>query len=847
MARLPIDVKLARMLIESERLGCLREASVVAAFLSIQDPRERPAEVRALADSAHAHYHDPASDFVGVLRLWDDYRSAHEDLTQSKLRDWCQQRFLSFVRMREWRELHRQLLLLFVEIGWALGAEDRVDPTSDADRRGPRRGEAGTQLPPRLSRGRYEALHRVLISGFPDQIARRDEKGQYIGTRGRRYQVFPGSAVAKKPPAWMLSATLLDTQRLYGLTNATVEPEWIEQQCAHLVRRTHFDPHWSRAQGRVLGHERVTLLGLTLVERRRVAYERIDPVASRAVFIREALVPSEIDCRAAFVRRNLETLDRARSEEDKRRRRGLLRDDEELAAWLDARIAPGLANAVALDAWYKTLDAERRADLEWSLDDLLRAEAVPERAFPTTLRVGRHRLALEYRFDPADPNDGVTVVVPLELLNAVPAHRLGWLVPGFLAEKVTELIRQLPKPLRRHLVPAPDFARAFVDACRADEASDEDLARQPLAASLAAHFERMVGVAFPVELWDEATLPKHLRFNVRLLDERGQVLTTSRDLAALKAEYGARARAEFARATSSDLAREGLTRWDFGDLPATIATDTGLAAFPALVDSGEHAAIRVFEDEATARAAHGGGVLRLLRLALADKVRQATKQLPLSPKAAIAWTAIGSPEVLRADLVHAALSDLARARVDGIRRASEFESLVTDLGRRLYSSAVERLKPVEATLVAYAALAPKLTPALMGFARANYDDLKAQLAGLVHAGFARELPADRLADLPRYLEAMDKRLTKLLLDPRRDQARMLEVREFEDWLGRLTPRLTSDAERTEWTCIRWLIEEFRVQLYAQELKTREPVSQKRLRRMLSDLEAAVPPASADRQ
>ncbi len=840
MARLPIDVKLARVLVEAERLGCLREASVIAAFLSIQDPRERPAEARALADSAHAHYHDPASDFVGVLRLWDDYRAAHADLTQSQLRDWCQQRFLSFLRMREWRELHRQLLVLFDELGWALGAEDRIE-RPDAEPRGPRRGEAGAGLPPRLSRQRDEALHRALISGFPDQIARRDEKGQYVGTRGRRYLVFPGSGLAKKPPAWMLSATLLDTQRLYGLTNGAVEAEWIEQQCAHLVRRTYFDPHWSRAQGRVLGHERVTLLGLTLVERRRIAFERIDPVAARAVFIREALVPGEIDCRAVFVRRNREALDRARAEEDKRRRKGLLRDDEELAAWLDARIPQGIASAVALDAWYKTLDAERRRDLEWTLEDLLRVEAVPERAFPSALRVGRHRLALEYRFDPADPDDGVTVVVPLELLNALPVHRLGWLVPGLLVEKVTALIRALPKPLRRHLVPAPDFARAFVEASRAFEASDEDLARQPLADSLAAHFERMTGVAYPPETFDECGLPTHLRFNVRLLDERGQRLASSRELAALKAEYGARARAEFARATASDLAREGLTRWDFGDLPETIATDTGLAAYPALIDTGEHAAIRVFEDAAEARAGHSGGVLRLARLALADKRRQAAKQLPLSPKAAIAWTAIGSPDALRAELVEAALDELACDRVGQIRTAAAFEGLVADLGRRLFAATVERLAPVETTLVAYAALAPKLTPELMGFARANYDDLRAQLGALVHPGFARA-PRERLADLPRYLKAMEARLARLRLDPRKDQARMLEVREFEDWLTRLEPRLAADAERAAWTRLRWLIEEFRVQTFAQELRTREPVSEKRLRRMLSDLEAGLRPS-----
>jgi ATP-dependent helicase HrpA len=814
LARLPIDVKLGRMLIEAHRLGALAELLVIAAFLSIQDPRERPAEARNAADRAHAEHADAKSDFVGVLKLWDAYRRAHEELPQSKLRAWCEQRFLSFLRMREWRELHRQLLLLTQDLGWRSNAEAAS----------------------------YEAVHRALLSGLPGQVGHKDEKGEYEGARGRRYRVFPGSALARHPPAWLLSATLLDTQRLYGLTNARVEPEWIEQQAQHLVRRRVFDPHWSRAQGRVLGYEQVSLFGLVLVARRRVAYAGQDAAEARRVFVREALLSGDIDCRARFVRRNHALLEQARAEEAKRRRHGLVKDADALAGWLEQRLPADLATAAGLDAWYRSLDEERRRALEWSLADVLDGAATSAVEFPASLAIPGHALPIEYRFEPGHAADGATLLVPLPLLNALPATRLEWLVPGLLADKVAEMIRALPKALRRNFVPAPDFARAFVEAAAAGGAARGE----PLLCALAAWLEQRTGVAVPDQAWHDVELPAHLRFNLRLLGDDGRVIAEGRDLAQLQRDHGADARAAFARQAATDLARSGLTRFEPDALPARVVTEAGLQAFPALVDDGDSVAIRVYEREDAAAAAHAAGVLRLLRLALADKRRQARKQLPLAPKAAIAYTAIDSPERLREDVVEAALDGLAGARAGAVRARAVFEALAAELGRSLYASAVARLGLVEPILIGYAELAPKLEPPLLGFARASFDDLREQLAGLVYAGFARTLPLARLREIPRYLKAMAVRAERLAHDPRRDQARMMQVHEFlAAWralAGEWSLRDRGVVPDPALDQLRWLIEELRVQLFAQELGTAEPVSEKRLRRIVEGLRAA--PATA---
>ncbi len=860
LARLPIDVKLARMLVEAQRLGCVADVLVVAAFLSIQDPRERPGDAREAADLAHVAFADPRSDFVAILKVWEAYRVAHEELTQSKLRDWCGARFLSFLRMREWRELHRQLLLVVGELGWRFEAprDAGVGRTSQGDGRQPAAAGHPSDVRPTHTgspqivgrstdrdetaeyRRRYEALHRALLSGLPGQIGRREPKGGYQGARGRKFQLFPGSGLAKSPPQWLMSAVYLETARLYALTNARVEPEWVEQQAAHLVKRRVFDPHYDRKTGSVKAFEEVSLFGLVLAEKRRIAYAPIDPVGARGVFIRDAVATGEMEFRGDYVRLLHQTLDAAREEEAKRRRQGLVRSAEELAAWLDERIPAGIDSQAALEAWWKPLPPEIRRTKIWALDDLLVADAASRDAFPATLAALGRRFRLHYRFEPGTPEDGVTLDLPLGYLNAMPAARLGWLVPGLLADKVAELIRALPKALRRNFVPAPDFARAFVNDV--DEHNAHAHGRRErieethaLGAALSSFLERRTGVATEPSVWNETELPPHLAMNVRLLDEHGRPLAESRDLDALRAAHGARARTAFAQATAQSYAREGLVRWDFDELPLVVKTDARLAAHPALADHGDTVAITVLEREDEARTTHEAGVVRLLRLTLADRIRQARKQLPLSPRVAIAYTTMASPDALRADVVEAALDDAVRGRAADIRTRATFETLATELGRTLGPTAVARLAHVEATLTEYAALVPKLAPPLVGFAKANYDDLREQLAALVHSGFARELPLARLAELPRYLRAMALRAERLQGDPRKDQQRMIEVRELEAQWRR---RCAADAplERRE-ACerLRWLLQEYRVQLFAQDVGTKETVSEKRLRKLLADL------------
>ncbi|HKE48231.1 MAG TPA: ATP-dependent RNA helicase HrpA [Rhodanobacteraceae bacterium] len=811
LARLPIDVALGRMLVEAEQRGALRELLVLVSFLSIQDPRERPADARQAADQAHAAFADPKSDFAGVLKLWTQYTVAHEDLTQSKLRDWCGTRFLSFLRMREWRELHRQLLLLVTdELRWSL--EEHAGP--------PAEGEG-------LSADRFEAVHRCLLVGWPTQVGMKTERGTYRSTRERSFAIFPGSALAKSQPPWVLAGQILDLQKVYGMLCARIEPAWIEQQAAHLVRRSWRDAHWSRKRGAVVAFEQVTLFGLTLVEKRAVQFGKQDPAQAHDVFLREALARGEIDARADFVRANARVLAQAHELEAKRRRSGLVRSEDELAAFFAGKLPADIHTAAALDAWYRAAKPQEQAALHWSLDDVLsESPGVGAREFPAELDVAGHRLRLAYRFVPGDPADGVTLAIPLALVNAVPAARCEWLVPGLLPEKVAELIRALPKALRRNFVPAPDFARAFVEA--------ETPRDEPLAAALAGYLARVTGVAIAASDFAAIELPPHLRMNFRIHDEAGRTLAESRDLAAIQSEWTGAARVAFSRRADVELTREHVDAFNFDEIPDRVISSGGLTAFPALVDLGESVALRVFERRDEATASHRAGVERLLRRALADAIKHAKRQLPLKNALMLKWAPLGSAESLRADLVEGALRErLAAANLD-IRTREAFEHAREEIARTLFGAAMERLAIVEDIIESYAALKPLLEPPLMGFARANYEDLDDQLGELVSPGFVRETARARLAHFPRYLRAMKLRAERLRQDPARDQARMLAVQLYwRDYL-KLRAARGDDPALAE---LRWLIEELRVSTFAQELRTAEPVSPKRLAKLVEGLRA----------
>ncbi len=867
MARLPVDVKLARMLVAAQKGGCLREMLVITAFLGIQDPRERPPEAREAADNAHALFADGRSEFIGILRLWEAYRVAHEDLTQSKLRDWCGRHFLGFLRMREWRELHRQLRLLCEELGWdtnpgedfgkallsapaalpaggdtearrkatrgeqhraaRLAREGKKPRSESASPRGKIDSDPGFSIPDKVRVAAYQALHRAILAGLPTQVGHRTDKGDFPAPRQGRCHLFPGSVLAKKPPPWVLSATLLDTQRVWGLTNASIEPDWVIAELPHLLARKHYDPHWSRAQGQVLASEQISLFGLVLAPKKPVHYGKINPGEAHDIFVRQALVTGEINTRAGFVADNLKVLEQAREEEAKLRRAGIVSDEDWQARWYLDRVPSHIHSANLLDGWWKALAPEQRRGLLWSLTDLLPGEGSEQDRYPKYFPLGDARLAMHYRFEPGAEDDGVTLDVPLHLLNALDPARLSWLAPGFVADKAAALIRSLPKAMRRNYVPAPDFGRAFFEAWAQPSADD-------IRGELARFLSKTTGASVAATDFEVDALEPHLRMNLRLGDDKGRLLAMSRDLDALRARFGERAGSAFAARAGKALAAENLREFPSVAIPERVPGEAGVPAWPALVDTGDAAALRIFADRTEARRAHPQGVRRLLEIALADKHKQARKQLPVSPKTGLLYAAIESQERLRGDLVDAAMNALLAEGLGEIRSPDTLELRRADAAKRLFGEAMERLKLAESILGLVAELKPQLEAPLMGWARGNLDDMEAQLAGLVHAGFLRRTPADALAQFPRYLKAMILRAERAKRDPPRDQARMLELKPFIDALD--DARAQGRADLPEWSALRWDIEELRVSLFAQELGFRAGISPKKLAQRVAALQ-----------
>jgi len=842
MARLPVDVKLGRMLVAARDKDCLREMLVIASFLGIQDPRERPPEQRAAADNAHAQFVDYNSEFVGILKLWKAYQDAHEELTQSQLRKWCAKNFLGFLRMREWRELHRQLKVLVQELGWPASPPRATDAAAD---------EEGVRLTP----AQYANLHRAVLAGLPTQVGHRlpppaksgagrkpgerRPPAEYEGPRGRRFGLFPGSWLIRKPPPWLLSATLLDTEKVWAMTNASIEPQWVIDELDHLLARRQFDPRWSRSQGRVLGSEQVSLFGLVLAPKRPVHYGGLFPEESRAVFARDALVTGEINTRSAFLPRNLKVLEQAREEEAKQRRAGIVVDEDWMVRWYLDRLPPHVHNTQALDAWYAKLAPRQKAALEWSLDDLLVGDGTDADRFPPVIALGEARLAVKYRFDPGAPDDGMTVIVPLHLLNALDEVRLGWLAPGFVADKAAALIRSLPKGQRRNFVPAPDFANAFAETHPGVAEADA------FAGTLARFLRRLTGAEVAATDFNESALEPHLRTNIRLLDLDGRsVLAESRDPGELRSRFGERAARAFAARAAEGLGRRGLTSFPEQPIPERVPGAAGVPAWPALHDEGDSVSLQVHADRQVAERHHPGGVRRLLRLALADRLRQARRQLPVKPKTGLLYAAIESTapaharregDQLRADLVDGAFDALLAESADALRQVRDreaFQVLSDSMGRQLFPRAVARLEQAEAILEAVAAARASLESPLMGWASGNLDDMRAHLASLVPAGFLREVPGTALQEYPRYLKALALRGERALRDPVRDQARMLELKPFVDALDAAADR--GEAGEPEWQALRWDLEELRVSLFAQELGARG-ISPKKLATRLARL------------
>jgi len=798
LARWPLDVRLARMVEEGARQGCLEDLLVLAAALSIQDPRERPLEAQEAADQAHRRFSDAKSDFAGLLQLWQHLREQRKSISGNQFRKLCRREFLSWQRVLEWFDLYQQL---------------RDQAREDGLRLSGRHGD-------------YAEVHKSLLSGLLSQCGRRNpEDPGYTGMRSRHFHIFPGSGLFGSAPPWLMSAEIVETTRAYARTNAAVQPEWLEQQAAHLLKRRVFDPHWSRRRGEVLAWEQVSLYGLVLVEKRRVGYAALEPGEARRIFILEALVRGELDTRAAFRAHNEQVMAEVEALEHKRRKRDVLADEHVLFEFFDARLPPQVNSSRSFEKWLRRLGSDQRRLLYLGHDVLMREDAgvAPQELFPDQLECAGRRFPLDYRFEPGHPEDGVALTVPLEYLNTLEAGQLQWLVPGLLRDKLVALIRQLPKPLRRSLTPVPAFADALQEALRARFG-------EPLLQACAGELQRLSGLEISMGDLDENAIPDHLRFLLRVTDADGKVLRSGRDLEALQVELGQRAQRRFMDRQGAAFNRDGATDWEFGELPVEVTTADNARAWPALVDQGGAVGLRLFDTWEEAVFSHEAGVTRLLALRLADKARYLQTHHGLERTSLLAWSTVGSAADLVGDLFMRSLVDTAAAAAGSglhvVRDAATFAELAGKVRSRIGRTFLARAAELNASLALYG----KVARAINGPVRRKWPeahrDLDAQLQDLVYPGFLGELEGGRLQHYPRYLQAIEERLAQLELNPARDRQRQAEV---ETWWQRYCEALATGADYDEaMDAFRWLLHEFRVSLFAQRLGTAAKVSPKRL-------------------
>jgi len=811
LARFPIDPRVARMILAGGREQCLAEILIIAAALEVGDPRERPFERAEAADKAHERFHDEQSDFLALLKLWDHFEDAVEHRKSNrKLAQELHGQFLSQRRLREWRDVHRQLAALAGEMGLRINQQP-------ANR---------------------EQLHRALIAGLLGNIGcKGEEAGEYLGARGIRFAIFPGSGLRRKQPKWVVAAELVETTRLYARCAARIEPEWVEAAAGDLVKKHYFDPHWEKERALVSAYERVTLYGLTLVPRRPVHYGPINPKEAREVFIRGALVAGEYDTRAPFLEHNRGLLKEIEALEHKARRRDVLVNEEAIYAFYDGVVPEGIVNGAGFEKWRTEAERANPRLLYMTREYLMRhtAAGITEAQFPDRIEAGGAALKLAYRFEPGHPLDGVTVTAPLHLLNQLEAEPFEWLVPGLIREKVAQLFKTLPKQFRRYLVPPAQHVTAFLTECEERETRNEK--REALASALARYVQRAAGEPISPDSWEHADVPAHLLMNFRVVDEAGRELAAGRDLAALKAQLGEAAQLTFADA-GTGIEKSGIRAWDFGELPERIAFTRGgrqLTGYPALVDEGESVAIRLFDTGAAADAAMRGGVRRLMRLALKEQMRQLDRSLPGLTQAALVLRELAPADDWKENLVTAIADRAFIGEDDTPRGANAFEALkqrartrlpaVREAACRLFGSIAEEYQRAQQKLAAAAKSIPQ--PAA---------DVRAQLARLVFKGFLSATPWDRLHDLPRYLKAMQSRLDQYAADPERDQRHAGTIaelwRRYAERAAKLARTGATDARLEEF---RWRIEELRVSLYAQELKTPYPVSYKRLDKLWSQM------------
>jgi ATP-dependent helicase HrpA len=812
LAKLPLDPRIGRMLVAARDLGCLTEVLIIAAGLSTQDPRERPQDRQQAADEKHKQFADEKSEFLSWVKLWAWFQNAVEHKKSNKsLVDNCHAHFLSYLRLREWREVHGQLHAMVTELGWK-----------------------ENDIP-----GTYEAVHQALLSGLLGNIGcKSDESGYYLGARGIRYLIHPSSPLTKKAGKWIMAAEITETTRLFGRCVARIEDGWIEKVGVHLIKRQYFDPHWEKKSMQVAAWERTTLYGVVINPKRRIHYGPLAPAEAREIFIRQGLVGEEIDesfaKRWPFFQHNQRQIRDIEKIEHKQRRQDVLVDDELIFAFYDHIIPEGIHNGATFDHWRKTAEQENPKLLCLAKDDLMRhsAAGVTTEAFPHQIKVGGVEYGLTYHFEPGSPRDGVTLTLPLAQLNQIPVLRMEWLVPGLLKEKLVQLIKTLPQKIRAKLVPVPEFVEEFIAATAGnDKKMNQGLIPPLIDYILEARGLNARGWAVTPDAFRPDALPPHFSMNYKLIDEHGRQLDMNRSLVALRGEWGREAKEEFAELHETPSEYTKLTDWTFGELPELMEVPVGkqtVIGYPALVDDGETVSLKVFDSAEEAAETHRKGLARLFMLQFREQVKYFDKNVPGMSQMGMQFMALGTTDELKRQIVdltfeRACLTEPLPTTPDG------FKARCAEAKARLGLIMQEVCRMVGTVLTEWQAVTKKL-PAFKAHAAA-VADIEAQLKRLLGKNFVVDTPFERLQHYPRYLKAIVVRLDKLKANPARDAALMAEYgplwTNYERRAIQLAKLGTLDPQVEQF---RWLLEELRVGLYAQELRTPVPVSTKRLQK-----------------
>ena len=800
MAALPVDPRFAALLL-------------AARALSVQDPRERPAEKKQQSDEKHKQWADERSDFVSFLNLWNAFEVQRQALTKNALRKFCEVNFLSWQRMREWRDIHHQLHIACQQLGWKINSDT----------------ENTTTLKPAL----YASLHQALLVGLLSNIAQRQEEKEYLGCRQRKLRIFPGSAQAKKTPRWLLAANLMETSQLFAHCVAMIEPQWVVPAARHLIQRDYFEPFWDVQRGMPMIHQRSSLYGLVLVEKQKVFFGDIDVAAARELLIREALVAGHYRGRHRFIEKNQHLIANVEEMEAKIRRRDLLVDDNALFAFYAAKIPADIVTTRQLDDWYKTESQKNTALLLLTEADILLKDVGEEtvQQFPDHLDCNGNALKLVYSFDPGHEQDGVSLQVPLALLNQMPVARLTWLVPGLLADKVQALLRALPKMLRKTLVPLPSTAERLVALLSQTAPAPDETLAQALAKLLLRFYSLKVG---ETEL-DEMALEPFYRMNVQVLGEGNAVLAQGRNLAMLQAQFSEQAReivqAVVQQAGSANFLQRGLRSWTFPELPAVLPQQRGaiqVMAYPALQDDGDSVSITLYDTPEWAEREHRRGLVRLAGFALPQQVKYLQKECLRDNRVRLALTAVGVSGNVMQDLIDCCIAAVFFAHSDLPRTQANFENRLAAQKAELVAFAQKMDAVIAKAVIATQLIQQQLDALKAPEAKITVQDMRSQLAALWHPHFLQEAPAEQVLQYGRYVEALQKRLERLRGCVPRDQQAVAQLQKYWqpvcEWQQKKTLAEWTDAQRE----LRWLLEEWRIALFAQPMKTREPVSEKKV-------------------